>query len=86
MLSILPANRDHAVPWPSDQEKQRLADHLTAQLADLELFARSFVEAVCYVFEQATALAHGPVQEWNGRYERAAPTLTIQRGIGEFDT
>lgn len=81
VLSMLPSSRDDANEWPSSIEKKALREHLTAQLGDLELFAESFVEAICFAFKKAV-VAHDPVIEWERIRSCAA---TIHEGIIEFD-
>jgi len=90
VLSILPPDRDSTSTWPSTQEEQKLCDHLTAQLADLEMFAPSFVKAVCYVYKNALALTHGgPLAKWRTLWEGAGAgprPLTVYEGILQFDS
>jgi hypothetical protein len=81
VLSMLPSSRDDAIEWPSSIEKKALREHLTSQLGDLELFAESFVEAVCYVYNEATKL-HNPAVEWE-RIGRGSHS--VFDGVVEFD-
>jgi hypothetical protein len=96
VLSIMFSDRDQAIPWPASRDKVLLQEHLTAQLADQERFAPSYVEAVCYVFNQCMKLPHNPVTEWTQRWKAAhdaaqqhaglGSPISIKQGILDFDT
>jgi hypothetical protein len=90
VLSILPPDRDSTTTWPSPLEEDKLCEHLTAQLADLEAFAPSFVKAVCYVYRNTMSLAHGPLAMWRELWQGADAGdkprhLTVYDGILQFD-
>ncbi len=95
VVSILFKSRDDRIPWPSEREKEKLQEHLIAQLGDQELFAASIVEAVCYVYNQFMKMGHTPVMEWGKRWKTAFDAqehaglgnpISIKQGILDFDT